>query len=37
MNDVMWVIPSRIEQLEGSRTFKYKVVVYLMTVHVVLL
>jgi hypothetical protein len=37
MNDVMGVIPSRIEQREGSRTLKYKVVVYLMPMHVVLL
>ena len=37
MNDVMWVIPSRIEQREGSRSLKYKVFVYLMTVHVGLL
>ena len=37
MNDVMGMIPGRIEQREGARTFKDKVVVHLMTVHVVLL
>ena len=37
MNDVMWVIPGWIEQREGERNLKHKVVVHLMTVHVVLL
>lgn len=37
MNDVMGLIPGWIEQREGARTFKDKVVVHLMTVHVVLL
>ena len=35
MNDVMGMIPGWIEQREGARTFKDKVVVHLMTVHVV--